>query len=325
MMDIPNRNPRIFVPGKIIQVRSQKNPLVVSKLVLISVEEHIRHVDEMLIWLYPDATDVQRAAARLHDVGKKVRARWEFLKGLKLDTDKLRADFYRIDGAGDAFLSCQQSGDRYLAFVQAGPHRRLWPIYNDAGELKDVRMDVDPPFGNHAADASDYDVRFYKNGALDLESNREDRDYVLNLVHLHHSFQPDRIISACAQHGGGMVTDLYRLIVADHMGSRWAEYIVQQLEGGLEKLEREDFFGDVKVSVVVEPEIQSNHDSVISGKVRVRRDPGLSEQGPPAEKELTVRYYPVEVNWNLGELVQEAARPKVRSAQKTRRDKRRRS
>jgi quinolinate synthase len=44
----------------------------------------------MLEWLFPNATNIQKTGARLHDVGKKVGARWNFLKGLRLDADKLR-------------------------------------------------------------------------------------------------------------------------------------------------------------------------------------------------------------------------------------------
>ena len=322
-MSVPNRNPEIFVPGKIIQVRSPQNPLVVSKLVLVSVEEHVRHVGEMMTWIHPDASELQRAGATLHDVGKKVGARRDFLKGLHVSAEELRADFYGC-GRRTVSLSPEEAGGRYVDFATAGGRRRLWPTSDGS----DVRMDLDPPFGNHAADATEDDVRLYRRGALDLGQSLQGLDYVLNLVRLHHSFQPDRIIGACARHGEAIVTDLYRLIVADHTGSRWAEYVVQQLEGGLERPEREDFFGDVKVRVANEPEPRGDRAGLKVGMVRLRRGAAPGEREEPPEKELVVHYHAVEVNWDLRELAaahwQEAdGRPRtsVARARRRRRDR----
>ncbi len=316
-MTIPSPNPNIFVPGKIIQVRSRTNPLILAKLVLISVEEHIRHVAEMLEWLYPDASEVLKAGTKLHDVGKKVGARWDFLKGLKVKLEGLRADFYGKPGGGNDPLSPVDSAERYVRFAHDDRHRRFWPIREETGELADVRMDLDPPFGNHAADVTEDDLVFYSEGGLDLQHNPETRNYVLNLVRLHHSFQADRIIPACSQHGEVFVGDLYRLIVADHMGSRWAEYVVQQLEEALEKPDREDFFGDVGVSVVGEPQAQGKSNDLKAGMVRLGRDRLPEERGPAPEKELLVRYHAVEVNWDLDQLAEEAQHKGDRKTPKT--------
>jgi len=324
VMTIPNPNPRIFVPGKIIQVRGQENPLIVIKLVLLSVEEHIRHVVEMLEWLYPDATPTQKIGARLHDVGKKVGARGDFLRGHKFTEEMLRSDFFGIQG--DSYLSPHDSGQKYLAFAQDNRHRRLWPIWDEAKRLQDVRMDLDPPFGNHAADATEKDVCPYKDGSSNLEHNSEARDYILNLIRLHHSFQPDRIIDACAQHGEGMVVGLYRLIVADHMGSRWAEYVVQNLEAGVEKLEHEDFFCDVEVSAVGVPLAQGDRNGQKVGVIRLRRDKTPDEQRDLLEKELEIQYYPIEVNWDLKLLVEETKKiPDRKSPKRATVPRRRRS
>lgn len=303
-MTIPNPRPKIFVPGKIIQVRNAEAPLALSKLVLISVEEHVRHVVEMLEWLFPDATDVQRAGAVLHDVHKKVGARGEFLRlsGLKASQERLCADFYG-NGNPRAVLAPRDAANGYLKFIQERQGRRLWPVRDDAREISDVRVDLDPPFGNHAADATEDDLLPYRDGSLVLVEDRTRCDYVLNLVHLHHSFQPDRIIGACAQHGDGIARDLYRLIVADHAGSRWAEYVVQQLEGGLEKPERVDFFGDVEIKVATEAAAHALDDDLQVGVVRLQRSKLPTETGDVREAELLVRYYPVAVDWDLRQLV----------------------
>lgn len=319
-MNAPNAHPRVFVPGKIIQVRSQEQSLVVSRLVFISVEEHARHVSEMLAWLYPDATELQKAGATLHDVGKKVGARTDFTKGLGLTPEELRADFYGSD-ATKAYLAPQEAGTRYVAFAEDGRHRRLWPTADGS----EVRMDLDPPFGNHAADATEDDIRRYRTGTLNLGQDLGSLDYVLNLVRLHHSFQPDRIIGACARHGEGFVTDLYRLIVADHTGSRWAEYVAQKLEGGLEQPEREDYFGDVKVSVAVEPRLQNERSGLKLGSVRLCREMISDERGEPPQKELLVHYHVVQVNWDLSGLAEESRQRAASSPKRAAGTRRRKS
>ncbi len=297
---IPNANPALFVPGKIIQVRSQEDPGVVSQLVLISVEEHIGHVVAMLEWLWPGVGGRQRAAARLHDIGKKVGARSEFIKGLKIGPDKLRRDFYAPSDSGTG-LSPAGAAERYLAFVQSGSHRRLWPTV----DAQDFRVDLDAPFGNHAAEVNEDDLLPYRDGAVDLQEDPQSREYILNLIRLHHSFQPDRVISACAQYGDELVRDLYRLIVADHAGSRWAEYVVQYLEEGSEQPDREDFFGDVSVSASAEPKPEEEWNGLRVGTVRLERDRLPAEQSGPLVKELVVRYHPVRVDWDLKRLAEE--------------------
>jgi hypothetical protein len=303
-MVVPNPYPGIFVPAKIIQVRSVDDPLVLSKLVLISVEEHVRHVVEMLEWLFPDATAVQRAGAALHDVHKKVGARGDFLRlsGVRSTEERLRTDFFG-NGGPRAVLAPHDAANGYLTFIQDRQRFRLWPVRLDDGNMSEVRVDLDPPFGNHAADATEDDLLPYSDGSLVLAESPTRCDYVLNLVRLHHSFQPDRIIGACARHGDGIARDLYRLIVADHAGSQWAEYVVQQLEGGLEKPERVDLFGDVEIKVSMEAaERGSDHDLQV-GVVRLQRSKLPSETGDVREAELLVRYYAVAVDWDLRQLV----------------------
>jgi hypothetical protein len=313
-MTVPNSHPRIFVPGKIVQVRSAEDPLLLSKLVLISVEEHVRHVVEMLEWLFPDATETQRAGAALHDVHKKVGARHDFFDacGCKPAPAKedLRADFYGEDrncvGIG---LSAGDASQGFLEFVKDDPdRRRLWPIRDGLGALTEVRVDINSPFGNHhAAEATEDDLAPYRDGSLILAEDSVRCDYVLNLVRLHHSFDPNRIIDACAQHGDGIARDLYRLIVADHAGSRWAEYVVQQLEEGLEKPEAVDFFGEVELKVAAEPVAGNGDRDLKFGRIRLQRSQLPNEAGNPREAELLVRYYPVTVNWDLRMLVETAA------------------
>lgn len=297
---VPNPTPAIFVPGKIIQVRSQESPQVVCALVLISVEEHIGHVVEMMEWLWPNITETQRAAARLHDIRKKLGAHWEFIKGLRTSADQLRADFYAFKSPG-AGLSPPEAGQRYLAFAQSGSHRRFWPTIDP----RDFRMDLDPPFGNHAAEVREDDLLPYNDGALDLCNDSQSRNYIVSLIRLHHSFQPDRMISACALYGDRLVTDLYRLIVADHAGSRWAEFVVQQLEGGLERPDWQDVFGDAAVSISVGPKPEAESNGLKVGTIRLRRDRIPADRDEAPEKEFSVHYYPLRVDWDVKHLAEE--------------------
>jgi len=318
-MTIPNLRPSIFVPGKIIQVRNAEDPLILSKLVLISVEEHVRHVVEMLDWLFPDATQEQRAGAALHDVHKKVGARYDFFHACGRKPapaeEHLLADFYG-DGNNCVELAVSEASEGYLEFVQDQRHRRLWPVRGHDGNVSDVRLDLDPPFGNHAADATEADLKPYRNGSFVLADDHARRGYVLNLVHLHHSFQPDRIIGACAEHGEQLARDLYRLIVADHVGSRWAEYVVQQLEAGAEKEDRIDIFGDVEIEGT-EVFARGVDGELFVGAVHLRRPKYSGETADAPEIELLVRYYPADVNWHLRELVeQETVSTKQRPQQR---------
>ncbi len=303
-MTIPNPRPIIFVPGKIIQVRNAEDPLVLSKLVLISVEEHVRHVVEMLEWLFPDATDAQRAGAALHDVHKKVGARYDFSHACGRKhappEEDLRGDFYG-DGNNCMALAAGEASQGFLKFADDPRRRRLWPVRGDDGHVSEVRLDLDPPFGNHAADATEDDLKPYRDGSFVLADDHARRGYVLNLVHLHHSFQPDRIISACAEHGEQLARDLYRLIVADHVGSRWAEYVVQQLEAGAEKEDRQDIFGEVEIEGA-EAIARGVDGELRVGAVHLRRPKYSRETADASEIELLVKYYPAEVNWPLKKL-----------------------
>lgn len=304
-MTLPNPNPAIFVPGKIIQIRSQGDPLRLEKLAFISVEDHIHHVIAMHQWLCPIGTAVQEAGAILHDVGKKVGARWDFLGGVRAGAKVLREDFYGRS-IGNVTLPPEKSAQHYLEFIRMNAHRmQLWPVRDEAGRIQDVRLDLSVPFGNHAADATEDDLRPFHGTALDLDTDHEARDYVLSLVHLHHSFQPDRIIGACARHGDRFAADLYHLIVADHMGSRWAEFVVQHLEAGLEMPDREDIFGDVKVSAPVDAEQEEADGEMRAGSIMLRRTRLPAERDDPLDVKLVVRYHVATTNWNLADKLEE--------------------
>lgn len=313
-MILPNPAPAIFVPGKIIQIRSKDDPFRLAKLAFISVEDHIQHVTAMHQWLCPLGSAVQEAGAILHDVGKKVGARGDFLGGVRAGARVLRDDFYGRP-VGNVNLPPGKSAQRYLEFIRMdGRRMRLWPVRDDAGRIQDVRLDLSAPFGNHAADATDDDLRPFQGTALDLETDHEARDYVLSLVHLHHSFQPDRIIRACARHGERFVADLYHLIVADHMGSRWAEFVVQQLEAGLELPDREDIFGDVKVSLTADADQQEARGEMRAGSIVLRRARLPGERDDPLDVKLVVRYHVATTNWDL---VDELERQTARKPRKT--------
>ncbi|HWP56703.1 MAG TPA: hypothetical protein VNL14_02315 [Candidatus Acidoferrales bacterium] len=320
-MTIPNPHPRIFVPGKIIQVRDADDPFVLRKLVFISVEEHVRHVVEMLQWLFPDVTEEQRAGAALHDVRKKIGAHHDFFRACGRRSapreEHLRTDFYAEDG-NPISLSPSDACRGFLNFVQNSGRRRLWPVRDDAGPLSEVRLDLDPPFGNHAAEVTEADLHPYRDGSFVLADNPQRCDYVLNLVRLHHSFQPDRIVEACARHGENMVRDLYRLIVADHAGSRWAEYVVQQVEAGAEKPEGVDFFGDAEIKVTTEPVVHEPDHELKVGVVRLQRSRLPMENGNLPKVELLVRYFSLTVDWDLRTLRDFATRPVKAHPQETR-------
>lgn len=325
-MILPNPNPAIFVPGKIIQIRSQSDPLCLEKLAFISVEDHIHHVTAMHNWLCPLGNAVQEAGAILHDVGKKVGARRDFLGEVRAGATVLRDDFYGKP-VGQVTLPPRKSAQRYLEFIRTNSRRmHLWPVRGDAGQIQDIRLDLAAPFGNHAADATEEDVRPFLGTALDLEADPEARDYVLSLVHLHHSFQPDRIIGACARHGDRFVADLYHLIVADHMGSRWAEFVVQQLEAGLEMPDRHDIFGDVRVSATVDADQEEADGEMRAGSIVLRRTRLPEERDDPLDVKLVVRYHVATTNWNLvHELERVAARDSRKATVGPRRQRRRKS
>lgn len=308
-MTVLSSSPRIFVPGKVIQIRDGQNPLVVSKLAFVSVEEHVRHVAEMLEWLFPDASAEQRAAARLHDVHKKVGARFDFLRECGFNraptSDQLLADFYG-NGKDQPTLSPGDAAQAFLKFVRGPGRMRLWPVRAGDASVKEVRLDLDAPFGNHAADATEGDLLPYTDGSFTIEDASVRCSYILNLVRLHHSFQPDRMISACAEHGEQLARDLYRLIVADHAGSRWAEYVVQQLEQGAERPDQTDFFGDVRIEALAEA-ARGINDVLQAGIVRLRRSRCSTDKAEPPHKELLVRYHSETVNWDLLRLVEDAS------------------
>lgn len=102
------------------------------------------------------------------------------------------------------------------------------------------------------------------------------------------------------------------MIVADHMASRWAEYVVQRIEDGGEVPERDDFFGDVPVSVAVEPVLQNTHTEFQAGVIVLRRGRLPNEDLKPPDQALLVQYHVVETDWNLRDLLGDKPDQRVR-------------
>ncbi len=273
---------RLFSIGKVIQVRV--NSLCVSKLAFIETEEHIRHVVEMLNWLYPSASALSRYAASLHDIGKKIYLQSDFVQnGRKRDgrltRKNLIADFYQQDvqevfGPSDAI-------ERYFAFLSRN-HVRCYLVRRNPqdpdSEIVAARYHLDPPFGNHAASIEIEDLQ---------NVPESDLRYVHSLIHLHHNFQVDKLVAVAAQYGESIITDLYRLMTADQEGSQWAEYVVQKLEGGEEKPQGGFGFSEFAVEVTAEPREILREGAHVRGSVVLR-----SERQPHlGERTLEVDYY----------------------------------
>ncbi|RKU07570.1 hypothetical protein C6501_17545 [Candidatus Poribacteria bacterium] len=222
-MTVPFPLRQIFVPGKIIQIQ---NGNTIKQLALIEVEEHIRHVRVMLDWLYPDASENLKRAADWHDIGKKIDLRFDYankLETLNNRTDERRRiltdDFY--GRATIESVTPDESAEAYLQFLKAKPKEHI-----------QTRIDgyrLQPPFGLHASTVQPEDL------LNDLEPR--ERDYLINLIRLHHTFSPERLVEAAADHGQKILDDLYKLIVADHFASEWATKVVHQLE----KVEEKEF------------------------------------------------------------------------------------
>jgi len=275
---------RLFSIGKVIQIRID-DPLKVKQLAFVETEEHIRHVTEMLNWLYPHASDTLRRVAELHDIGKKVYLQREFARSRgrwdkRLTQDKLRADFYG-NLVLDTFMPIEAIS-RYLEFIEGGTHVKCFllrqkPQENDS-PIVAVRYQLDPPFGNHAASVELEDLQGVPNSEL---------SYVHSLIQLHHNFQVDKLVTTAAQHGEGIIADLYSLMTADQEGSRWAEYVVQKLEKGQETPQGKFGFSEFAVEPVAEPTEISRSNTHVRGQVTLRatRRPDLGERA------LTVDYY----------------------------------
>jgi hypothetical protein len=228
---------RLFVPGKVIQIR---RGLCIERIVFVEVQEHIRHVRAMVDFLYPDACDRVRLGADWHDLGKKF-LNHSYNRALQGVTGKKRKGFASRENQVKDFWGHLAEGEvtpkeAFRAFEwfvredgsrELTSHVRIWP-HKDNPERPDevTRYDYqfDPPFGFHAAEVE----------ATDLPADLADADrrYLLDLIHLHHSFQADKLVEAAAEHGEGIIHDLYRLMVCDHFGSGWAEHVAQVLEQG---------------------------------------------------------------------------------------------
>lgn len=275
---------QLFSIGKIIQIR--KDLLAVERLAFVETEKHIRHVAEMLDWLYPDASHRLRKAAELHDLGKKIYLERDFAQNgrrwdSRLSRENLMADFYQPGSVKDTFTA-EEAMKRYLVFLERGPHVKcsvLWQNPEDPDSpIIAARYQLDPPFGNHAA-------------SLEIEDLRgvpaEDLNYVHGLIQLHHSFQVDKLVAMAAQYGEEIIHDLYRLMTADQEGSRWAEYVVQQLEGGEEKPQGKFGFSEFAVETASKPREALRNGSHVQGQITLRatRRPDLGE------RMLSVDYY----------------------------------
>ena len=220
-MIVPFPLRKIFVPGKIIQIPREN---AIKQLALIEVEEHIRHVRVMLDWLYPDASDNLKMATDWHDIGKKIDLRFDYVNELKVLNNRsderrslLTDDFY--GKTIECSVTPDEAAKAYVQFLQTKQKEHI--------KTQENGYRLNPPFGFHAATVQPADL------PKELEDN--DRNYIINLIHLHHTFSPDRLVEAAAEHGEDILKDLYQLIVADHFASEWVTKVVNQLEGVEEK------------------------------------------------------------------------------------------
>ncbi|MEM4235168.1 MAG: hypothetical protein QXU75_08475, partial [Candidatus Methanomethylicaceae archaeon] len=277
---------QLFSIGKIIQIR--KDRLAVRRLAFIETEEHIRHVVEMLSWLYPDAGDRLKKAAELHDLGKKIYLERDFAQNgrrwdSRLTQEKLRADFYRLGSVKEDIFKPEEAIKRYLAFLERGAHVKCSVVRQNSEDPNSpiiaARYQLDPPFGNHAASLEVEDLH----GVPD-----EDLDYVHGLIQLHHSFQVDKLVAMASRYGEEIIRDLYRLMTADQEGSRWAEYVVQQLESGEEKPQGKFGFSEFAVEVSSEPQEILRDGSHVQGQVMLKATRRPDDLG---ELKLSVDYY----------------------------------
>jgi len=281
---------QIFTIGKVIQIRS--NPLRVNRLAFIETEEHIRQVIQMLDCFYPNANENLRRAARLHDIGKKIYLQPDFTqRDRRLTRQKLRDDFYQSLGEGETFTS-QEAIQRYLAFLKQGHAKRFLVYQNPEDEnspIAEVRYQLDPPFGQHAAMIERTDLREVADGQL---------DYVHTLIQLHHNFQVDKLVAAAAEYGEDIINDLYCLITADQEASRWAEFVVQKLENGEEKPEGRFRFSEFATEPVSSPKEILREEAHVRGEVTLKASHGTTQN----ELAFTVDYYLADCDFLTPEL-----------------------
>jgi hypothetical protein len=223
----------LFVPGKIIQIRKGQ---AINRLAFIEVEEHIRHVRLMLDWLYPNASPLLQIATDQHDMGKKIYLAPDYADTLDRQAQKLvkedilRADFFGEPTSGR--IMPQEAIRAYKKFARMRKggqwaHIKMWTRYQVDASGNNVvtgySYQMDPPFRPHASSVKPIDL-------ADLQMSDRDADYVLNLIRLHHNFRTENLVAAAAEHGPQIIQDLFRLIVADHLGSEWASWLVERLE-----------------------------------------------------------------------------------------------
>ena len=227
-MSVPFPLRQIFIPGKIISIVRGN---AIEQLALIEVEEHIRHVQVMLDWLYPDASGHLKRAAEWHDIGKKIHLRFDYANKFKVLSNQpderrriLTDDFY-----GRAIVNSIGPNEAAKAYVKFLENSQKQHIKVQRGGYR-----LDPPFGFHASTVQSDDL------PKDLEDS--DRSYIINLIHLHHRFSPEQLVEAAADHGEDILKDLYQLIVADHFASEWATKIVNQIEN----VEGQEYRGEMR-------------------------------------------------------------------------------
>ena len=275
---------QIFSIGKVIQIRT--DPCTVKQLALVETEEHIRHVVEMLHWLYPEASQTLRRATELHDIGKKLYLQRHFVFNRQrrynpLNYENLMNDFYQQGNVRGEFTATDAI-KRYFAFLDRGEYVKCYPVrqkpQEETSPIVSARYHPSPPFGPHAASVQREDLQGI---------SEDDLDYVHSLIQLHHNFQVDKLVPKAAQHGQGIIEDLYRLMTADGEGSRWAEYLVQTLEGGEEQPQGKFGFSEFAIEPVSEPLEISRDGCHVQGHINLKtmRCPDLGNL------ELTVDYY----------------------------------
>ena len=282
---------QIFSIGKVIQIRT--DPCTVKQLAFVETEEHIRHVVEMLNWLYPEASQTLHRATELHDIGKKLYLQRHFVfnrqRGYNpLNRENLLNDFYPQGNVQGAFTATDAI-KRYFAFLDRGEYVKCYPVRQDPqgdnSPIVSARYHLTPPFGPHAASVQREDLHGI---------SEDDLDYVHSLIQLHHNFQVDKLVPTAAQHGQRIIEDLYRLMTADGEGSRWAEYLVQTLEGGEEQPQGKFGFSEFAVEPIAEPTKISSNGCHVQGQVTLKatRHP---DQG---NLELIVDYYVADCDLN---------------------------
>lgn len=256
-MSIPFPLRQIFVPGKIIPMARGN---AIEQLALIEVEEHIRHVRVMLDWLYPNASENLKRATDWHDIGKKIDLRSDYAKELEVLSDRrdkrrrvLADDFY--GRTTRCSVTPDEAAKAYIQFLEAKPNGHI--------QARKDSYRLNPPFGFHASTVQPED--------LPDEVENRDRDYLVNLIRLHHTFSPERLVEAAAEHDLEILHDLYRLIVADHFASEWATKVVNQIEN----VEGEGYRGEMRfaektVETEGEAQVVKREGNVVFGKIALR-------------------------------------------------------